>query len=58
MPPFQSRSTGAFRIAWQRSLGDSFSASVPSARRASSDSGTHLALRGHTPPPVEIRARS
>ena len=58
MPPFQSRSTGARRIARITSLGASASSSIPSAARAASDSGIHLAVRGQTPPPSEIFARS
>ena len=58
MPPFHSRSTGARRMSRIRSLGASESSSIPSARCAASDSGIHLAVRGHTPPPSEIFARS
>jgi hypothetical protein len=54
MPPFHSRSTGARSSARISSVGFSRSASMPSARRAGSDSGIDLALRGHTPPPSEM----
>ena len=58
MPPFQSRSTGARRIARIRSVGASDSSSIPSALCVASDSGIRLAARGQTPPPSEIFARS
>ena len=45
MPPFQSRSTGARSSAWISSFGLSDSSSMPSASRASSDSGIDLAVR-------------
>ena len=54
MPPFQSRSTGARRMAWISSVGVSRSASMPSTSRAWGESGTDFAVRGHTPPPAEI----
>ncbi len=57
-PPLHSRSTGARRIAWMSSFGGSDSASTPSARRASGDTGIDFAVRGNTPPPAEIRERS
>jgi len=48
MPPFHSRSTGAFRIAFMSSFGLSAvtPASMPSAARVSADTGIDLALRG------------
>ena len=58
MPPFQSRSTGARRIARTSSSGSSASASTPSAVRTSGESGTDFSVRAHTPPPGEIAARS
>ncbi len=58
MPPFQSRSAGARRIAWISSVGVSRSASTPSAARACGESGTDFAERGQMPPPAEITARS
>ena len=58
MPPFQNRSTGARRTAWQSSVGDMLSAETPSASRACGDNGTDLAVRGQTPPPSEISVRS
>ena len=60
MPPFQSRSAGARRIARISSGGLSrvtFS-SIPSAARISGPTGTDFAVRGHTPPPALITARS
>ena len=60
MPPFHSRSTGARRIADINSFGliEVASPSIPSASRASADSGIDFALRGHTPPPLAISAVS
>ena len=58
MPPFHSTSTGARRIARMTSVGVSTASSMPSAARACSGSSMRLALRGHTPPPSEIAARS
>lgn len=55
MPPNQSRSAGAFRIAEISAVGSSEVAVMPSASRISSDSGMVLAERGKTPPPGEIR---
>ena len=40
------------------SLGVSDSAWIPSAARASGESGTDFAVRGKTPPPGEISAGS
>ena len=56
MPPFQSRSTGAARIAFISSAGVTCAAppSMPSADRTSALTGTDLAVRGYTPPPAEI----
>ncbi len=54
MPPFQSRSTGSFRIARIMSVGVAFAASTPSSARACEESAISLALRGNTPPPFEI----
>ena len=58
MPPFHSRSTGARRIARITSVGGSDSSLMPSASRACGDSGIDFAVRGKTPPPSEIIARS
>lgn len=60
MPPFHSRSTGALRIALIRSAGvilEIFS-SMPSTSRMWPLIGIALAVRGKTPPPVEIRSVS
>ena len=54
MPPFQSRSTGARRIAWMSSLGVSRSACTSSAAWTWADRAIDLAVRGKTPPPSEI----
>ena len=54
MPPNQSRSTGALRIALIRLAGSSALASMPSASRASALSGIDFSVRGKTPPPFEI----
>ena len=56
MPPFHSRSTGAFRIAVISSFGviDSTLSSSPSALRTSGEIAMVLAARGNTPPPTEI----
>ena len=40
------------------SLGGSDSASTPSARRASGETGIAFAVRGNTPPPAEMSERS
>ena len=60
MPPFQSRSTGARRIAEISSSGESAAtpASRPSAARACAEIGTDFADRAHTPPPAEISDES
>ncbi len=58
MPPFQSRSAGARRIARISSFGVSSSASVPSAARTGSVSAIDFALRGWTPPPAEMTVSS
>ena len=54
MPPNQSRSTGAARIAVSRVAGSVSSASRPSRARISGDSGIDFWLRGKMPPPFEI----
>jgi len=54
MPPFHSRSTGAFRIDFISSCGVSVAGPMSSALRISSDSLIDLALRGKIPPPAEI----
>ncbi len=60
MPPFQSRSTGAARMAEISSSGDSAEtvASRPRALRACGDTGIDFTVRGQTPPPGEISAGS
>ena len=58
MPPFQRSSTGARRSAWISSLGFSDSSSIPSASRASGETGIDLAVRSYTPPPAEMASRS
>jgi hypothetical protein len=58
IPPFHNRSTGAASTALMSSFGVSVRAVMPSRSRTSSDNGTALAERGHTPPPLEILARS
>ncbi len=58
MPPFQSRSTGARRIARMTSVGGSDSSVTPSASRACGESRIDFAVRGKTPPPSEISSRS
>ena len=58
MPPFQSRSTGAWRIARIRSTGGSAALSIPSTAWAWGEIGIDFAVRGHTPPPCEITDRS
>ena len=60
MPPFQSRSTGASRIAFISSAGVSAvtSAPSPSTLRACAETGIDFAERGHTPPPSEISEES
>ena len=56
MPPFQSRSTGASRIAFISSAGviASTESSMPSALRIGSFSLIDFCDRGKTPPPSEI----
>ena len=60
MPPFQSRSTGAFSTARISSGGESAGTlpSMPSAVRISGVSGIDFFVREKTPPPGEIRLRS
>ena len=60
MPPFHSRSTGAFRQALINSAGDSAPtpAAMPSARRIGSVMVTAFTVRGKTPPPCEINVES
>jgi hypothetical protein len=60
MPPFQNRSTGAFRIAFINSAGVSVTGlpSIPSTSRTSAEIGIALSVRGNTPPPVEINDAS
>ena len=60
MPPFHSRSTGArstAEISWSGGSAVTPS-SRPSTARACGETGTDLAVRGHTPPPAEISAGS
>ena len=58
MPPFQSRSTGARRIARISSFGEQ-PVGLDAERRATcGESGIDLAVRANTPPPVEISASS
>ena len=55
MPPFQSRSTGASRIAWISSAGVIVSwPLMPSASAISGVTGIDFRCRGNTPPPAEI----
>ncbi len=56
MPPFQTRSTGALRMACIRSAGVILvtPASMPRAARIWAVTGTALAERGWMPPPAEI----
>ena len=56
MPPFQSRSTGAARIAEISWSGESAAvpSSSPSTARACGEIGTDFAERGQTPPPPEM----
>ena len=56
MPPFQSRSTGASRIAFMRSAGviDFVSDRSPSAATICGVTGTDFADRGKMPPPLLI----
>ena len=56
IPPFQNRSTGAFRIAFINSAGVSVAGvpSIPSDSRTSAEIGIALSVRGKTPPPAEI----
>ena len=60
MPPFHSRSTGAFRMALISSLGvmDFTPSAMPSAARTSGVMSMDLALRGWMPPPLEISLAS
>ena len=58
MPPFQSRSTGARRIAWQTSAGVSATASPRAPRAPRAVSSIDFALRENTPPPGESSAGS
>ena len=60
MPPFHRRSTGACRIAWMYSAGDSDAtpSGSPRAARACDVTGIDLSVREYTPPPVEIRPAS
>jgi hypothetical protein len=60
MPPFHSRSTGAFRIAFMSSFGviESASESMCSAAFTCGVSGIVFAERGWMPPPAEIRLLS
>ena len=57
MPPFQSRSTGACRIAFISSAGviAGMPSSMPSEVRIASLSGIDFSARGKMPPPSEIR---
>ncbi len=59
-PPSPSRSTGARSTAEISSSGGSAvtPAARPSTARACGETGTDLAVRGHTPPPSEISDRS
>ena len=60
MPPFQSRSTGAWRIAFISSAGviAATDSSMPSTARTASLSEIDFSERGKTPPPSEIRLLS
>ena len=60
MPPLNSRSAGASRIARISSTGDSVATSSarPRASRICGETGTDFAVRGHTPPPALISAGS
>src|SRR5262249_34602792 len=60
IPPFQSRSTGALRIARISSTGVSAVThpSRPSAARTPGVTGTDFVVRGQTPPPGETHDRS
>ena len=58
MPPNQTRSTGAFRIAEMSAVGSISSSVMPSAAFTSGVRRIVLALRGKTPPPAEISALS
>ncbi|MNV42906.1 hypothetical protein D3C71_1346040 [compost metagenome] len=60
MPPFHSRSTGAFRIALIRSFGDSALtlSSRPSTSRTCGVISIDFRLRGYTPPPLLISLAS
>ena len=54
MPPNQSRSAGAFRIALISCAGSISPAAMPSAAAASGVTAIDLAARLWTPPPAEI----
>ncbi len=54
MPPKNSRSTGAFRIAFMISCGVALSLAKPIACCASFDSAISFNERENTPPPLEI----
>ena len=58
MPPFQRRSTGARRIARTTSFGvrAAGATSMPRAAIASAERVIDFAVRGHTPPPDEMRS--
>ncbi len=60
MPPFQSRSTGASRIAFIRSAGviDFVPARRPRAATIWGLTGTDLADRGKMPPPLLMSVSS
>ena len=59
MPPLNSRSTGASRIARISSTGVRVStpSSSPRAARIGPETGIDFAVRGQTPPPALIRER-
>ena len=54
MPPKNSRSTGAFRIAFITSAGVALALARPSSACVSFDSAIAFDERGNTPPPLEI----
>ena len=54
MPPKNSRSTGALRIAFIISAGVAFALAKPIAACASGDSAISFSEREKTPPPAEI----
>ena len=58
MPPNQSRSAGALRIAEIKLAGSISSTAMSSASRISGVSGIDFWVRGKTPPPFEIKALS